>query len=111
MPIAGRQLASGQLPNASAALYTAPGATTTYVSSIILFNTDGANAHACTLQVNPAGAPPARIVCYVELGPNYTTHVTSSEKIVLDTGDALEGDDGGAGGNVVDYTIYGGEQT
>lgn len=111
MPIAGRQLASGQLPNANAALYTAPALTTTYVSSIILFNTDGVNTHSCTLRVNPVGAPPARIVGYVELGPHYTTHITSSEKIILDTGDVLEGDDGGAGGAVIDYTVNGGEQT
>lgn len=104
MTITAKQLADGQLPNAAAALYTAPGATTVYIREIVLYNTDAA-AVDCTLAFVEAVSGDTRVIAYVELGSKYTFHF--NDPLVLDTGDAIEGDDGGGGGNLVDYTIYG----
>lgn len=103
MTITARQLADGQLPNAAAALYTAPGGTTVYIKEITLHNTNVAT-RACTLWFREAVTGDTRVIDYVELEQNYTHHCGP---LILDTGDSIRGDDDSAGGADVDYTIYG----
>jgi len=102
MAITAKQLADGQLPNANGDLYTSTGVTT-YIKNITLHNTD-ASAHTCTLRMLPS-AGVARVIISVDLGVGYTFY--HPDPLVLDTGDKLQGDDGGAGGAVIDYSIYG----
>ena len=102
MAITAKQLADGQLPNANGDLYTSTGLIT-YIKNITLHNTDSV-ARTCTLRMLPSGGA-ARIIARVELGIRYTLYLT--EPMVLDSGDKLQGDDGGAGGDKIDYSIYG----
>jgi hypothetical protein len=102
MAITAKQLADGQLPNANGDLYMSTGVTT-YVKNITLHNTD-ASAHVCTLKMLPS-AGVARVIASVNLAAGYTFYHT--DPLVLDSGDKLQGDDGGAAGNKIDYSIYG----
>ena len=104
MSVTAKQLADGQLPNSDGALYTAPGSTTTYVTSMILHNTSAA-AVTCTLRMKPSGGT-ARVIGYVSLGAHET--YLHNERLVLDTGDAIRGVAGTAA--VIDYSIYGAEE-
>jgi len=106
MPIAGRQLADGQLPNAEAALYTAPGGTITYVKSIVCANVHAANTNTVELFVRPSGGASRRIV-RVPLEPSEQLYFNAP--LALDTGDAIRGLATNAA--EIDYTIYGGEET
>lgn len=103
MTITVGSLADGQLPNANGDLYTSTGVTT-YVTTITLHNTDVAT-HTCTVRLLPSGGA-ARVIGAVDLAASYTHYLEGP--VVLDSADKLQGDDGGGGGNVVDYSIYGG---
>lgn len=107
MAIAAKQLADGQLPLAEAALYTAPGATTTYIKSIICCNT-GAAARTINLYVRPSAGTSRRIVPK-DLSLDVGDTLYLDDPLVLDTGDAIRGDASAA--TEVDYTIYGAEET
>lgn len=103
MTITVGSLADGQLPNANGDLYTST-EVTTYVKTIALHNTDS-STHTCTIRLLPSGGV-ARVIGAVDLVASYTHYLNGP--IVLETGDKLQGDDDGGGGNVIDYSIYGG---
>lgn len=106
MAIVAKQLADGLLPAAEADLYVVPNNTTTYIKSIILYST--ATPLARTLYMKPGGGA-SRVIASVLLGAAETFYF--NESLVLDAGDAIRGHDGGDTGAVVDYTIYGAEET
>jgi len=106
MPITGRQLANGQLPNAEGVLYTAPGGTITYVKSIILTNVHAANTDTIVLFLRPSAGVSRRLI-RIPLAP--------SEQLYFDTPLALDAADTirGFATNAleIDYVICGGEAT
>lgn len=106
MPITGRQLADGQLPNAEAALYTAPGGTITYVKSIVLTNVHAANTDTIELFLRPSAGVSRRLI-KIPLAPSEQLYFDTP--IALDTGDAIRGLATNA--LEVDYVINGGEET
>lgn len=99
-------LADGQLPNADAALYTVPATTETAVRQIRLTNVSG-GAVNISLRIQP-NAGVARTIIDNQNLADENTRVTGT--FTLETGDAIRGDDGGAGGAAVDYIIVGAEE-
>lgn len=106
MGIVGKQLADGQLPVAEGDLYTAPGATTTYIKSIICTNTHAANTNIVLLFLRPSAGTSRRLI-KAPLGPD--EQVYFNEALVLDTGDKIRGN--ATNVNEVDYVINGAEET
>jgi hypothetical protein len=108
MTITAKELADGQLPNARGDLYTVPADTIAYIKSITLHNTD-TSAHDVTITKEPTGAGTERVIIGATLDAGDTFYF--DEPTVMDATDVLRGDDGGGGGNVVDYTVSGAEET
>lgn len=108
MAIQAKQLANGQLPNAAAALYTAPASTVTYIKNITLHNTNSVT-RTCTLWFKEAVTGSTRIIIYVKLKTRYTfPHPVA---VVLDAGDSIWGEDDSAASDKVDYVISGAEES
>lgn len=108
MPIGAKQLGNGQLANAAAVLYTAPADTVAFIKTLTLHNTDSA-VRTCTIWFKEAVTGNTRIVVYTELGVRFTYNHPVA--IVLNTGDALWGDDDSASSDKVDWTLFGAEET
>jgi hypothetical protein len=105
MAITFKLLASGILPAADAALYTAPAATSTAIKQIKLENKSGGSV-TYTLTVKPSGGT-ARQFDKVALASNYGREIDALE--TLGAGDAIRGSDGN--GAAIEYTIHGIERT
>lgn len=101
-----KQLADGQLPASIGDLYTVPGATTTYITQIILVNTN-TSVEAVNLYLTPSGGTARRLIPVgMNLQPGYALYFDN--RLVLDTGDKIRGDTTTA--SKVDYTIHGAEE-
>ncbi|TPV96164.1 MAG: hypothetical protein B7733_06350 [Myxococcales bacterium FL481] len=105
MVIAGKSLASGDLPTSQAAIYTAPVGTTAYVKGIRTKNTTGLTA-LVELWVKESGGTARSIGTWTGRTLEFCLWVTG-DAIVLEPGDAIEAVSDRAG---VDYVISGGEE-
>lgn len=99
-------LADGQLPNADAALYTVPADTETAIRRIAMTNVSG-GAVNITLSIRPNGGVSRVLIDNQTLEDENTRNEGG---FTLEAGDAIRGDDGGAGGADVDYIIFGAEE-
>lgn len=110
MPITWTELAQGQLPNAVGVLYAAAAGVYAAVQTISVYNTNAPGGAAVTVSVYKwRGVPGDTVLFSVSLAAAhsllYEGHVT------LEPGGMIRGDDGGAGGAVIDYVISGAEET
>jgi hypothetical protein len=100
-------LAHGSLPGSTGDLYVVPDSTKAIIKTLKIVNTDTA-ARNVNLYVRPSGQTARRIIPVdMELGAGYMG--VEDEELTLGAGDAIRGDGSAAG--VVDYTIYGVEET
>ena len=95
-------LAEGQLPAATAALYTSPALTTTIVKSIVFTNTDVVG-RIINLYINSAGTP--RRITPKDLSLDAGYMGVCDDIYTLSAGDTIEGDADAA--TIVDYVING----
>lgn len=101
-----KQLADGQLAATTGDLYTVPASTTSYITQIILVNTN-TSVEEVNLYVLPSAGTARRIIPVdTQLQPGYALYFDS--RLVLDTADKIRGDTTTAA--YVDYTIYGAEE-
>jgi hypothetical protein len=105
MAITFKLLATGVLPAADAALYTAPALTQAAIKQIRLYNKT-AGTVTFTLTVKPS-AGTARDFDIIALKAGYTRYISDLE--TLGAGDAIRGSDGN--GAAIDYSIHGIERT
>lgn len=99
-------LADGQLANADAVIYTVPADTETAIRKITLTNVSGGVVNI-TVSIRPSGGASRVIIDDQTLNDKYT-RVSGGH--TLEAGDAIRGDDGGAGGAAVDYVVTGAEE-
>ena len=100
-------LAHGSLPSTTGNLYVVPVATKTIIKTLKIVNVDTVT-RAVNLYVKPSGQTARRIIPVdMELGAGYMG--VEDEELTLGVGDAIQGDCSVTG--VVDYTIYGVEET
>ena len=104
MTITGGALADGQLAAAEATIYTVPGATVTYIKSIICTNT-GAGQNVVLLYLRVDGANSRRII-RVPLETNEQLYF--DEPLTLEAADLMRGEATNA--NEVDYVVNGAEE-
>ena len=102
MAFAPKLLAEGQLAIVKTAVYTAPGATSAYVRTIKLFNT---NAITQTINVYISTGT-SRQTYRLSLQQNETGYI--DDRITLETGDLIEADTTTA--TAVDFTVHGVEE-
>lgn len=107
MAITAKQLADGQLADATGDLYTVPASTTAYIKSITLVNT-GAGDNDVNLFLLPSGGTARRLISK-DLCLATAESLVFDAPIVVDTGDKIQGDATSA--SEVDYTINGAEET
>ena len=96
-------LAEGQLAVSKTAMYTVPGATSAYVRTIKLFNT---NVLTQTINVYVSTGT-SRQTYRISLAQNETAYM--DDRITLETGDLIEADTTTA--TAVDFTVHGVEET
>jgi tagatose-1,6-bisphosphate aldolase non-catalytic subunit AgaZ/GatZ len=102
MAFTGQLLAEGQLPSSKGTLYTVPGATTAYVRTIRVHNT---NAAGQTVLIYVKRGT-SRIFSRAVLAQNETLVV--DDPVSLEAGDLIEGQTTTA--TAVDYVITGAEE-
>lgn len=99
-------LADGQLPNADAAIYTVGADLEVAIRQIRLTNISGGSV-TISMSIEPSGGV-ARVIIDEQVLADKNTRVTGG--FTLEAGDAIRGDDGGAGGVDVDFVITGAEE-
>lgn len=105
----GKFLADGQLPSAIGDLYTVPPLTRTIIKTIILVNTDIA-AQTTNIYVKKSGGIARRVWEKDRpMMPNESQSLGRDELIILGAGDKIQGDCSLI--NVIDFTIFGIEET
>lgn len=99
-------LGDGQLPNSKTALFTSPGATTTYVKKLSLFN-DNAAQQLVIIYLNVSGT--SRKWRRYILNQNESAEVLENgESVILEDGDSIEAVTTTA--SAVDYVLTGVEE-
>ena len=100
-------LAHGSLPSTTGNLYVVPADTKAIIKTLKIVNVDAAT-RTVNLYVKPSGQTARRIIPVdMELGAGYMG--VEDEELTLGAGDAIQGDASVTG--VVDYTVYGVEET
>ena len=97
-------LAEGQLASSKGTLYTVPAATSAYIKSITLYNT---NASGQTIAIYLKPGATSRQIRQIVLAQNESYSFDLS--FVLESGDLIEGSSTNA--TAVDYVITGLEET
>jgi hypothetical protein len=105
MPIAPKVLAEGQIASTKSTVYTVPGATSTYVRQMRVYNTSP-TTQTVIIYLKPGAT--SRKFGRVVLAENESADIFD-EAILLETGDLIEAETTTA--SVVDYIITGGEAT
>lgn len=104
MAFAAGTLADGQIASSLGTLYTVPGATTAYIKTITIFNTNAAT-QTVIVQIKRSGGT-TRKYRQFELAQNESADVLSpGTSLQLSTGDIIEAVTTTA--SAVDYTITG----
>jgi hypothetical protein len=107
-------LAQGVLPNATGDLYEVPASTLTYVTSIMIVNTDGATqTHNIMTKKSGGSDTPYGGQDYSLPSKNARQACVDPQEMRLGAGDKIRGDatGGSAGNSNVKYTIMGIENT
>lgn len=99
-----KALADGQLPDSKTAIYTTPANTTTYISSITLYNSH-ATTQTTLLYVNRSGT--SRVILRDGAFAQYETYSIGAG-LILEAGDTIEATTTTA--SAVDYQISGIEE-